>query len=172
MREERRAVDAREHRPARVAAPVGAGDGLQLERADAPRRRRVRAAAEVGEAARCGRARPSRRAWSAREVLDELDLVGLVLGAEALERRGDRHVLAHERLVGGDVLAHPLLDRGKSASETVMPGGELEVVVEALLDRRPDRDLHAREELEHRGGQDVRRVVADEVQGVAARSAG
>ena len=40
--------------------------------------------------------------------------------------------------------------------------GELEVVVEAVLDRRADRDLHARVELHHRGGEHVRGVVADE----------
>ena len=44
--------------------------------------------------------------------------------------------------------------------------GELEVVVEAVLDRRADRDLHARIELHHRGGQHVRGVVADELERV------
>src|SRR6185369_9561675 len=38
--EERGPVDTREHLPARVAAPVGAGDGLELERPDALRARR------------------------------------------------------------------------------------------------------------------------------------
>ena len=51
LREERGPVDAREHGARGVPAPVGAGDGLQLERADGCRRRRVRAAAEVGEGA-------------------------------------------------------------------------------------------------------------------------
>ena len=104
----------------------------------------------------------------ADEVLDQLDLVVLVLGAEALERLGDGHVLAHERLVGADVLAHAVLD----ALEVGVGGrgavGEVEVVVEAVLDRRSDRDLHARIELEHRGGQHVGGVVADEVQRVLA----
>ncbi len=49
--EERRPVDAREHRAARVPAPVGARDGLELEGLDALRRRRVRAPAEVRERA-------------------------------------------------------------------------------------------------------------------------
>ena len=40
--EEGRAVDAGEHRPARIAAPVRAGDRLERERAD-PARRRARA---------------------------------------------------------------------------------------------------------------------------------
>ena len=44
--------------------------------------------------------------------------------------------------------------------------GEVEVVVEAVLDRRADRDLHARVELHHRGREHVRGVVADEVERV------
>ena len=38
---------------------------------------------------------------------------------------------------------------------------ELEVVVEAVLDRRADRDLHAGVEPAHRLGQEVRRRVAE-----------
>jgi len=41
---------------------------------------------------------------------------------------------------------------------------ELEVVVEAVLDRRADRDLGAGIEVQHSGGQHVRGVVADQVQ--------
>ena len=41
---------------------------------------------------------------------------------------------------------------------------ELEVVVEAVLDRRADGDLHARVEPPHRLGQQVRRGVAKDVQ--------
>jgi hypothetical protein len=40
--------------------------------------------------------------------------------------------------------------------------GEVEVVVEAVLDRGADRDLHTRIELHHRRGQHVGRVVADQ----------
>ena len=46
--------------------------------------------------------------------------------------------------------------------------GELEVVVEAVLDRRADRDLHARVELHHRGREHVGGVVADERQCLVA----
>ena len=38
--------------------------------------------------------------------------------------------------------------------------GELEVVIEAVLDRRADRDLHARVEAADRLGEQVRRRVA------------
>ncbi len=169
--EERRAVDAGEHRAGGVAAPVGAGDGLQLERADRRCRGRVRSTAEVGERPVAVQAH-GLDALGANEVLDELDLVGLVLGAEALDRLLDRHVLALERLRRGDVLAHPRLDAlevGVTDSNAV---GEVEVVVEALLDRRPDRDLHAGIELEHGGGEHVGRVVADEVERVLPAAGG
>src|SRR5207302_1068388 len=48
--QERRAVDPRELLAVGVAAPVRAGERLQLERLDALGRRRVRAPAQVGEA--------------------------------------------------------------------------------------------------------------------------
>ena len=44
------------------------------------------------------------------EVLDQLDLVVLALAQEAVERILGRTSCAHERLVGGDVLAHLRLD--------------------------------------------------------------
>jgi hypothetical protein len=169
--EEGRPVDAGEHLAARVAAPVRAGDRLQLEGADALGRRRVRAAAQVGEGA-VGVERDGPHAVVAHEVLDELDLVVLALGAEALERLGHGDVLAREGLVGGDVLAHARLDGLEVGVRDGDAVGELEVVVEAVLDRRPDRDLHARIELEDGRGQDVRGVVADEVQGLLPAALG
>src|SRR6185295_4914217 len=74
--EERGPVDAREHLAARVPAPVRARHRLQLERADALRARRVRAAAQVGEWAVRVQA-DGVNALIAHEVLDELDLVVL-----------------------------------------------------------------------------------------------
>ena len=62
--------------------------------------------------------------------------------------------------------------RSKSSSESLRAVGELEVVVEAVLDRRPDRDLHAGIELHHGGGEHVGGVVADEPEGVFAFSPG
>ncbi len=44
-----RAVDSLQHWPVLVAAPVGAGDARQFERADSPRRIGVAAAAKIGE---------------------------------------------------------------------------------------------------------------------------
>jgi hypothetical protein len=131
----------------------------------------VRAAAEVGEGA-VGVERDRVDAVVADQVLDELDLVVLAFRAEALERLGDRDVLAHEGFVGGDVLAHPRLDRlevGVGDGDAV---GEVEVVVEAVLDRGADGDLHAGIELHDRGGEHVGGVVADEVQRVLPAAIG
>ena len=157
------AVDAREHLAARITAPVGAGDRQQLERLDALGGRRVRAAAEVRERA-VGVERDVVDPGVLHQVLDQLDLVVLVLALEALERLLGRHVLARERLVGLHVLAHLGLD----ALEVVLGDrhalGELEVVVEAVVDRRADRDLRAGIEVQDRGGEHVRRVVPDELQ--------
>ena len=52
------------------------------------------------------------------------------------------------------------------------PVRELEVVVEAVLHRGPDRDLHPRIELEHRCREHVCGVVADQRQRVVAASVG
>ncbi len=159
--EERGAVDPAEHRPALVAAPVGARDRGELERLDALRRRAVRAQAEVREGAVAIK-RDRLDALIANEVLDQLDLVRLVLGGEPLERLFGRHVGALELLVGRDVARHRLLDLRQVVDRGPEVVRELEVVVEAVLDRRSDRDLRPGPELDHRGRQDVRGVVADQ----------
>src|SRR4051812_9750992 len=136
LREEGGAVDAREHWPVRVAAPVRAGYRGELERLDPLGARALRAAAEVGEVA-VAVERDSVRA----EVLDQLDLVVLALALEELERLGGRDVGAFELLVGLDVLAHLLLDAREVVLTDLDAVREVEVVVEAVGDRRADRDL-------------------------------
>ena len=93
----------------------------------------MRPAAEVGELTlRVQRDVPLGR-------VDELDLVRLALGLEALLR-----------LVAGDLLTRPrasllqlLVELGLDLLQVGLVDrlGELEVVVEAVLDRRADRDL-------------------------------
>ncbi len=100
------------------------------------------------------------------EVVDQLDLVVLALGEEALARLRDGHVLALERLGGLDVRAHALFDLREVRLGERGAVGELEVVVEAVLDRRPDRDLDAGVELHDRRGEHVRGVVADQLEGL------
>ena len=73
-----------------------------------------------------------------------------------------RQLAPDERMVGGDRRGHPLLDlrevgRGQRAVE-------LEVVVEAVGDRRPDPELGPREELEDGLGHDVGGRVAHRVE--------
>ena len=140
-----------------------ARDAQELDGADATGGRGMRASAQVGE----GPVRVERdgvHAVVADEILDQLHLVRLVLGPEALQRLLRRDVLAQERLVGLDVLAHALLDARQVVLGQADPGRELEVVVEAVVDRRADRDLHSREELQHRRREHVRGVVADELE--------
>src|SRR5450759_1738573 len=89
-----RAVDALEHRPFLRAAPVGARDGHQLERADRPGAGHVRTLAQVGKLAvfiggsgRQGRVRVS---GARGQVVENLDLerliASLAVGATLLER--------------------------------------------------------------------------------------
>ena len=166
-RGERGAVDAGEHLPPLVAAPVGARHRRELERLDASGRGTVGAAAQVGERA-VAVERHRVHALVAHEVLDQLDLVVLTLLEKALDRLAGRHVRALERLVSLDVATHRLLDPLEVGVRDLDPLGELEVVVEAVLDRWADRHLGARVELEHGGGENVGGVVADEPQEVVA----
>ena len=164
--EERRAVDARQHRAVRVAAPVGAGERGELERLDRLRRLQVRAAAEVDEAVLL----VERDLLALGQRLGDLDLVRLALRREA--RHG---VLArrHDALVGVRAAledrAHLVLD----AREIGLAGrlGEVEVVVEAVLDRGADRDLGAGPEVLHGLGHQVRGGVAQHRQGLVVADA-
>ena len=90
--------------------------------------------------------------------VDQLDLVPLRL---CLEPR--------EGLVAADLLAGPGAALGELAPDLVLDRlevrlvdrlGELEVVVEAVLDRRADRDLHTRMQPTHGLGEQVRCRVA------------
>src|SRR5436309_15651032 len=85
---EGRAVDARQLRLRRVAAPVGAREAGQLQRLDRLRVLQVRAAAEVGEVT----LRIERDV--ALGGVDELRLVRLSLGLEAGLRLAARELFA------------------------------------------------------------------------------
>ena len=68
----------------------------------------------------------------------------------------------------GDAGRHPRLDRREVFGR--QRAGQVEVVVEAVVDGRADAQLRAREELEHGLGHDVRGGVAHGVdRGVRAR---
>ena len=132
---------------------------------------RVRPAAEVEEGAVAVH-RDVVHALVADQVLDQLDLVVLALAREVVERLAGGPLAALERLVGLDVLAHLLLDARQVVLGEAHALGEVEVVVEAVLDRGPDRDLGARPQLGDRLGHHVRGVVADEPQAVVVAGGG
>ena len=135
--EERRPVDPRQLRVALVAAPVRAREACQLERLDRLRVLQVRPAAKIGEVA----LRVERDV--ALGAVDELDLVRLALRLEARACLLAARRLPRPRTALGELPPYLGLDRGQVVFADRL--GELEVVVEAVLDRRADRDLHARD---------------------------
>ena len=151
---EGRPVDARQLRVALSPRQYAPGERGQLDCLDRRARLQVRPAAEVGEAP-----------WRVERDLalggaDELDLVRLA----ARPRSG-------RRLVGGRPppasTARPSAS-SRAASPSRSRRGrprdrlrELEVVVEAVGDRRPDRDLHVRVQAQHGLRQEVRGRVAE-----------
>ena len=164
LRVERGAVDAGQLLVVLVAAPVRAGEPGQLERLDRLRVLEVRAAAEVGEVAL------GVEGDVALGGVDELDLVRLALPPRtAATASSARDLLARPLAALGDLALDLRLDPLEVGLGDRL--GELEVVVEAVLDRRPDRDLHARVEPPHRLGEQVRRGMAEDVErvGVARR---
>src|SRR5438876_1173009 len=167
LREPRGPVDPLEHRVPLVAAPVGARRREQLEVLHVARRGHVRPTAEVDEL-------PLAVERHARGVdpLEDLDLVGL--GALAEEADGVRtaHLLALEGIVGLRDLAHDRFDPREVLGREGL--GLPEVVVEAVLDRGPDRQLHVGEEALHGLGHDVRGGMAErrERRGIAVELAG
>ncbi len=92
------------------------------------------------------------------QVVDDLDLERLALRVELGDRVSPWKVLrVLEGQVGGLLLAHLGLD-------LLEVGGrqrprQVEVVVEAVLDRRTDAELRVREELQDGRGHHVRRAV-------------
>jgi hypothetical protein len=174
-RRPRRAVDPLELRVLLAAAPVRGGRPHQLERRDHPGGRQVRAAAQVA---------PDPLAVPVHVVVvgqlavaDLHDLVGIDVALEVDQlqlvrlrrqlhlRLVERLVLpAAERLPGLDDLLHPLLElRQVLRLERLR---HVEVVVEAVLDRRADAELGLGEDVLHGLGQHVRGRVAQHVEPV------
>ena len=96
------------------------------------------------------------------DPLDDLGLVGLV-GEERRRLRG-RELVPLERLVGRDDLVHARLDLLEVVVGERLAVGQLDVVVEAELDRRTDRQLGAGVEVENRLGHHVGGRVPDGVE--------
>ncbi len=167
-----RAVDALHRRARLVAAPVGARDREQLERPDLPGGLDVGPAAQVVERPVLVERRDGRGLAGGLglglEVVEDLDLEVLSLALDDRPRLVERQLLPDERVVRLHALPHARLD----PLEVVGRGRprQLEVVVEAVVDRGPDAELRAREQVEDRLGHDVRGAVAHRVDGrVGAR---
>ena len=162
LRPERGAVDALEHRPRFVAAPIRTRDRQQLERERMIEPIDVRALAEVGPIA----VAVERDGLVRRNEVERFDLVRLTLRSEPLTRDFARHRLARDDgLFLGDA-PHLLLD----ASEVLLRQRlrQVEVVVEAVLDRRPETEPHTGKEARDGGGHQVRRRVAQGREGKGA----
>src|SRR5260370_12567231 len=144
LAEERRAIEAVAWRVLRVAPPVSAGDGQQLEGLDSSRGRYVRAAAEVHELAV---AIERNRLAGARELLDEVDLHEVALRTETRQALFARHKLAFEFFVARGNFAHALLDLLQIfRRERRRP---VEVVKETALRRRTAPQLGLPKQLQH-----------------------
>ncbi len=153
------AVDAGEHRVVGIAAPIGAGHLHQLEGvADLPGCGHVRTAAQVEPLALL----VDLDLLVLGDRVDQLDLEHLALVGEDLLGLVPRPHLLGEGGVAPDDLAHLLFDRRQ------VVGGERlvaeEIVIEAVLDHRPDGDLRAGIELLHGLGHHMGGIVADEFQ--------
>ena len=143
------AVDALEHLPVFVAAPVRARQTQQLERGHAAGVRNVRAPAEVHEFALLVNGY-----GLVGQVPDQFDLIFL---APALEK-GDgvvpEHVPPGEPHVLLDDAGHLFFDAGQVFRREALR--IIEIVVKTGVDGRTDGDLHPRKKGADRVGHDVR----------------
>src|SRR6266550_2680090 len=133
---EGRAIDPCQLLVVLVASPVGPGEAGQLDRLDRLRVLQMRPAAEVGEVALLV------EGDLAIGAIDQLDLVGLALAHEAAARLLARYLLAVPLSPFGDLFLQLRLDPFEIGFRDRL--WEVEVVIEAVLDRWPDRDLDAR----------------------------
>ena len=155
------AVDALQHGLGRVATPVGARDAHELEGLALAGAAHVGAAAEVDEAVLLIEAD-----LGDTEVLAELNLVLLVALLEVGDGLLRRNVPGLELEVALHDALHARLDVDKVVGRERT--GQVEVVVEAVGDRRADGHAGLGEDLEHRLRHDVGAGVANLPQLVAA----
>ncbi len=136
-----RPVDARQHGLRAVAAPIGTRDLHELEgRADFAGRCHVGTATKVEPVALT----VDLEALVGRDRVDQLDLEGLALQLEVVPGLVPAPDFLREGPIARHDLAHALFDRVEIfRRERCLT---VEVVIEAVLDHRPDRDLRARVE--------------------------
>ena len=151
-------VDPGEHLVVLVAAPVGSGDGGELERLDGLRVEGVRTGAEVDELSLLIEADGS----VLGKILHQLDLVVLSLRFQEVDGLLPRKGVGLEL----EVLLHDLLHLGLELGKVL--GREapvpVEVVVEPVVDGGADGQLGLGIEPLHGLGQDVRRRMPYDVE--------
>ena len=150
-------VDALQHRVVLVAPPVRARDAHQLDRADLARRFGVTAAAEIGKVAD----RVERDRLALGNVARQFDFERVV--AVAFERFTAFDAPAGHLVVLFDDLVHALLELGQIVGRERLRARE--IVVEPVLDRGSDRGFRLRKEILHRIGKNVRRSMAEFIEG-------
>ena len=154
----RGAIDALQHGIAVVAAPVGACDLQQLEGgAEHARRGQVRAAAEVVE---LSLAIDTQR-LACRQSGNDFTLVPFAPGFEVADRVVALPHFTLDHFVPRDDLLHAFLDLHEVLRRE--RGFTLEVVVEPVLDRGADRDLGLGIKFLDGLGQDMRRVMPQQL---------
>ena len=156
LRMERRAVDALQHRVVLVAAPIGARDAREFERADVGRRFRVAAAAEIGKRAD----RVERDRFAVGDTAREFDFEWIA--REAFDRAFARRAFPRHLVARLDDLVHARFEFGEVVRRERL--GAREIVIEAVFDRGADRRLRVGEKILDGVGEYVRRGVAEFVE--------
>src|SRR5687767_774782 len=158
LREPRGAVDALEHLPLLITAPIRTRNGHELEVLDAARRRYVRTTAKIEERAIAVDADDLVLA----ELFEALELQGII--REQLARFFLRHPAPLERLI----LLRNLLHFGFDLLDIFRREWLLyvEIVIEAILDRRAKADAGVRTHLSYGRCEHVRGRVAQQVERV------
>ena len=145
-------IEALEHLAVGIAAPVGARDACDLDAValDAAGGVEMRPGAKVGELALTVEGNDG----VLRQIVDQLDLVGLLRLFHERDSLGTGQLKALELQLFLADLAHFLLDGFKVVGREGMLA--VNVVIEALLDRGADGELCARVQAADRLRHDVR----------------
>ena len=160
------AVNAAQHGVAMIAAPIGAGHFHQLEGgADITRAAHMRTAAQI----RPGTLLVDADDFGFRQILDQFGFVAFTLVGEEANRIFAVPFFAHKGIIARDDFAHLGFDGG----EVFRLEGIIarEIVIEAVFNRRADRDLRARVKRLHGFRQHMGAIMADHLQrfGIAPR---
>ena len=158
--QEGRAIDALQHGPRAVAAPIGTRHMHQLERIrrHLPGVLQMRAPAKVLPSPMP--IHPER--FVTGDGVDEFHLVGFVVRLVMRDGAGAVPDLGRDGVALGDDLAHLLLDHGKVFGGEGL--GAVEIVIPAVLDHRADGHFDGGPDFLHSAGHDMGKIVAHQFQ--------